>query len=219
MKFPVAAIILAAGLVIHGPTATAQFAEGDLVVIRVGTGSASLSSASTPVFLDEYRTGGLRVRSLPMPQAENGGQQPFTLSGNATSEGGLSLSKDGRFLVCAGYGAAPGISAISSSSSSSVNRVVARTDATVAVAARGGVEEDGPDRLKPAGTEREPRGTNPSIVSGIGDDERSRNDVPLAAARVNRNVEHPAGRRTFGQYPAVRGHAVMRDHASVGTAE
>ena len=133
MKFPVAAIILAAGLVIHGPTATAQFAEGDLVVIRVGTGSASLSSASTPVFLDEYRTGGLRVRSLPMPQAEIGGQQPFTLSGNATSEGGLSLSKDGRFLVCAGYGAAPGISAISSSSSSSVNRVVARTDATGAV--------------------------------------------------------------------------------------
>lgn len=52
-----------------------------------------------------------------------------TLSRLASVEGQLSRSSDGKYLILAGYAAAPGSKDISSSSSATYNRVVGRIDA------------------------------------------------------------------------------------------
>ena len=106
--------------------AAAQIAPGNLVVLRVGTGAAPLTNAGTQCFLDEYTPAGAFVQTVPLPTVLNGLQQPFVCSGTATSEGGLTQSVDGRFLVAMGYGAAPGTASIAGTSGSSVPRVCAR---------------------------------------------------------------------------------------------
>src|SRR5947207_15983523 len=67
----------------------AAFRPGDLVIYRVGTGAAALTSASTPVFLDEYTTSGSLVQSIALPTSSGSGStpNPLTSSGTATSEG------------------------------------------------------------------------------------------------------------------------------------
>ena len=103
----------------------------NVVVVRVGDGSAALTNGSTAVFLEEHNavTGAL-VSTTALPTAANGAQYPLTMSGTATSEGELSLSDDGHFLSLAGYGVAPGTAAVSSTSAATVPRIVARLDAT-----------------------------------------------------------------------------------------
>jgi hypothetical protein len=113
-------------------------ANATFVVVRVGDGAAALSNASTAVFLEERNTsdGSLVVSAqnpLALPIAASGSNQPLTMSGTATSEGGLSLSQDGKYLVLAGYAAAPGVGSISSSNSAMTNRVVGRVDAMGAI--------------------------------------------------------------------------------------
>src|ERR1700730_5110108 len=50
------------------------FSQNDLVVERFGDGSASLTSASTAVFLDEFTTsGGSAVNTVALPTAAGGG--------------------------------------------------------------------------------------------------------------------------------------------------
>lgn len=107
---------------------SAPFTPGNLVVVRVGDGSASLSSASTPAFLLEYTLSGTLVQTIPLPTSASGNNRALTLSGTATSEGFLTLSVDGRYLTMMGYDAPPGVSSIASTASSTYNRVVARID-------------------------------------------------------------------------------------------
>src|SRR3954471_6125404 len=83
--------------------ATGGFTLGNLVVYRVGDGSAALGSGATAVFLDEYTTAGALVQSIPMPTTVNGVQKRLTASGSATTEGFLTQSADGRFIVLTGY--------------------------------------------------------------------------------------------------------------------
>jgi predicted extracellular nuclease len=109
-------------------SSASDFAPGDLVVVRVGAGTAALSSAATAVFLDEYTPAGVLVRSVPLPTATAGGNHRLTMSGSATSEGGLSLSADGHFLSLAGYDADPGTASIASTTTPATPRVVARVD-------------------------------------------------------------------------------------------
>lgn len=106
--------------------AAAQITPGNLVVLRIGTGASALTNAGTQVFLDEYTAAGAFVQTVPMPTLLNGAQQPFVCSGTATSEGGLTQSVDGRYLVAMGYGAAPGTASIAGTASASVPRVCAR---------------------------------------------------------------------------------------------
>src|SRR5204862_488216 len=54
---------------------------------------------------------------------------PLTNSGSASSEGALSLSGDGRFLVLAGYAAPPGTAGVAGSTTAAVRRVIGRIDA------------------------------------------------------------------------------------------
>src|SRR3954454_10495055 len=101
-----ASLLVATGMVAlqaaaAGPATAAGFTGGDLVVVRVGTGSGALSSAAAAVFLDEYDPAGALVRSVPLPTAAAGSNAPLTLSGSAASEGALAPSTDGRDLVLA----------------------------------------------------------------------------------------------------------------------
>jgi hypothetical protein len=96
-------------------------------VVRIGDGSGTLTSAATPVFVEEHKLDGTLVgTALALPTAAAGGNFPFTNSGSASSEGGLSLSGDGRYLTLAGYNATPGTLTVASSASP---REVARVDA------------------------------------------------------------------------------------------
>lgn len=104
------------------------FTIGNLVVVRVGDGTAPLTNASTATFLDEYTPAGVLVQTLAMPTTASGANQPFTNSGTATSEGFLNVSQNGVYLTLAGYAAAPGTAAIATSPASVVARVIARVD-------------------------------------------------------------------------------------------
>jgi hypothetical protein len=103
----------------------APFTLGNIVVARVGNGSAVLSAAATEVFLDEYTPSGRLVQSISMPTFVSGRNRILTASGNVTSELGMTRSADGRYLVLTGYSAATGTSAaVASSSSTDITRVI-----------------------------------------------------------------------------------------------
>jgi hypothetical protein len=108
--------------------ASAAFIPGNLVVLQAGDGTASLSGNATPVVLREMQTNGTVVSSVVMPIAASGANQPFTVSGSATSEGFLTLSSDGQYLTAAGYGVIPGTVTPQTSTAATAPRVVARID-------------------------------------------------------------------------------------------
>src|SRR5437870_11935917 len=87
----------------------AAFTPGNLVIYRVGDGSAAITSAATAVFLDEYTTaGGSPVQSIAMPTVVNGSNKRLTAAGTSTSEGLLTRSVDGNYLTATGYDTAVG---------------------------------------------------------------------------------------------------------------
>jgi hypothetical protein len=96
--------------------------------VRIGDGSATLSSAASPVFIEERKLDGTLLGTVALPTAVSGANQPFTLSGTANSEGALTLSASGQYLVMAGYAATVGTATVKSTQSSVVPRVVARID-------------------------------------------------------------------------------------------
>jgi len=97
-------------------------------VVRVGTGTGSLSSNSAAVFVEERRIDGSLVGTVPLPTTAALPQRPLTMSGSATSEGALSLSSDGRYLALAGYATGEGTPSVASTLSATTNRVVGRID-------------------------------------------------------------------------------------------
>ena len=105
----------------------APFTPGNIVVSRVGTG-ATLSSAATAIFLEEYTPTGTLVQTIPMPTAVSGAHAPLTVQGTATTEGIVTRSQDGAFLVLGGYGTVPGTAAPSGVASATINRVVGLVD-------------------------------------------------------------------------------------------
>ncbi|KAJ3118925.1 hypothetical protein HK098_005816, partial [Nowakowskiella sp. JEL0407] len=106
------------------PVRALSFTEGNLVVRRVGTGAAALTSAATSGFLDEYDTTGTKIQSISCS---------ITTSGSATSEGALSLSPNGRYLVYVGYVATAGTASITGTTTTANPRAigVASPDGTI----------------------------------------------------------------------------------------
>ena len=90
----------------------AAFTAGNLVIYRVGEGTAVLGGNATAAFLDEYSPTGTLVQSKALPTADNGIHQTLTNSGSATSEGQLNRSSDGKCLVFGGYDATPGTNGV-----------------------------------------------------------------------------------------------------------
>ncbi|MFN6193842.1 MAG: hypothetical protein ACK5BN_08480 [Planctomycetota bacterium] len=107
-------------------TAQSPITPGNLIVSRIGDGAAALTSAATARFLDEYTPAGVLVQTIALPTAVAGANRRLTDSGTATSNGFVTQSADGRFLVAAGYDAAPGTAAVTGSASATVQRVIAR---------------------------------------------------------------------------------------------
>jgi hypothetical protein len=101
-----------------------SFTAGNLVVSRVGTGAAALTSASTAIYLDQYdpttAAQASPVHSFPVPR---GGTNVLTTSGSSTAEGQLSRATDGQSISLAGYGAYAGVTAIASTTSAQYARV------------------------------------------------------------------------------------------------
>jgi len=141
-----------------GGDATIDAGPGaSFMVLRVGDGVAALSAAAAPVFLEERRSGdGAIARTINLPIAVNGANQPITIAGNSTTEGALTISGNGQYVSLAGYGAIPGTAAVNGTASAATNRVVARVDknavidtttrldaAFTAVSVRSAVTDDG----------------------------------------------------------------------------
>ncbi len=97
-----------------------------VVVLRVGDGTAALSSSATAGFLETRYLDGTLVNTTNLPTASSGTNAPLTFSGTATSEGLLSNSLDGHYVTLAGYSAGPGTPNVTSSSYATINRVIGR---------------------------------------------------------------------------------------------
>ncbi|HVN86324.1 MAG TPA: hypothetical protein VMW17_15935 [Candidatus Binatia bacterium] len=121
--------------------AHADFTPGNIVAYRVGNGTDTLASTGNPVFLDEYTTAGSFVQTVAIPCSTtsvtgcttplaSGSQKPLIAVGTSSgvSEGLLTLSSDGQYLVLTGYDRNVGGSGnvASSTTASSVPRVVGR---------------------------------------------------------------------------------------------
>ncbi len=98
------------------PVHAAAFTPGNIVVERVGDGSAVLSGTATNVFLDEYTVGGALVQSISLPTAAGSGTTPnqLTESGTASSDGMMTRSVDGKYLILPGFAANLGTASVAS---------------------------------------------------------------------------------------------------------
>jgi hypothetical protein len=106
--------------------AQSPITPGHLIVSRVGDGTAALTNAATARFLVEYQPNGTLVQAIALPTAPSGGNRALTDSGTATSNGFLTQSVDGRYLLTGGYDAALGTASVTGTASATVNRVIAR---------------------------------------------------------------------------------------------
>ena len=88
----------------------APFTAGNIIVYRVGNGSAALTTAAAAVYLDEYTADGSLVQSIAMPTAISGTNNILTARGlgGGRFEGMMNLSVDGKYLVVPGINTAPG---------------------------------------------------------------------------------------------------------------
>ena len=118
-KLLLAGFLLLTFLCLHAGNLT----PGNIVVVRVGDGTAALTNSSTAVFLDEYTTSGTLVQSLPAPTTVSGSNHALTVSGIATSEGSLNLSANGMYLTLTGYDTVVGVATIATGTT---NRTLAR---------------------------------------------------------------------------------------------
>jgi hypothetical protein len=109
---------------------TSGGATSDVVVYRVGDGTAALSSAGTAVFLDQYSAAGALEKSTPMPTTTSGSNHRLVASGTATSEGLITRSVNGHLIVATGYDAAPGTATVVSTTSAATARVVGLLNAS-----------------------------------------------------------------------------------------
>jgi hypothetical protein len=81
------------------------FTPGDLVVTQIGANgnTTTLTKNGTDSYLHEFSTTGSDIQTLALPTTASGSNNPLTIGGTAGSEGALSLSSNGQFLVVAGY--------------------------------------------------------------------------------------------------------------------
>lgn len=118
----------------------------EFLVVRVGDSAAAPTANAAAVFVERHKIadGALVGSPIALPTAVNGTSRRLTISGTALSEGALTRSANGAYALLAGYDAAVGTAGVSSSSSSTVNRVIGRiapdnsVDTTTAFDALGG---------------------------------------------------------------------------------
>jgi hypothetical protein len=92
-------------------TYTGSFTAGNLVVSRMGAGTAYPATSGTTyeVFLEELTPTGTSVFTYPMPTV---GSKRLTQAASSTAEGFITRTPNGEAIVFAGYDAAPGVTAL-----------------------------------------------------------------------------------------------------------
>ena len=77
--------------------ALADFASGNIAILRLGDGTSAVSDLAQALFLDEYDS---VTGSLIDPHATpSTGSAALTLCGSGGHDGHLTLSSDGRYLI------------------------------------------------------------------------------------------------------------------------
>jgi hypothetical protein len=116
----------------------APFTQGNLVIYRVGDGTSLLTNQGNYAYLDELTTNGTLVQSIPLTQnqftdGKGVTQFPIINSGAALSEGLITLSTDGRYVVFSGYAASTNWSGtpanLTTGAGAFISRVVGRAGA------------------------------------------------------------------------------------------
>lgn len=131
-------VTLCALLLNAGAALAASFTPGNLVIYRVGDGVGTLSNTGAKVFLDEYTTNGTLVQSIELPSDPSDPNQ-LVASGTATSEGFITRSTDGLYLLLTGYrpNPFPYTSSLPGTAGTTVNRVIGRVSAAGTLATMG----------------------------------------------------------------------------------
>jgi len=118
-----------------GMAATAQnFNPSNLVVFRAGDGTASIATnIAAPIVIDEFTVNGTLVQSVALPTVTNGNNKRILTSGTSTSEGQITRSTNGLYLLAMGYDAdlgtvGTGTTSLSGSPTATTNRIIARID-------------------------------------------------------------------------------------------
>ena len=102
--------------------AEAQFTPGNIVVLQAGDGATALANTGNAIVLKEYNTTGTSTYSVGITTSTASGN-PLIISGSATSEGGLSLTPNGKYLIFTGYAQTlPAASSLANGASSTYNR-------------------------------------------------------------------------------------------------
>lgn len=111
-----------------GPDLASATDPTELMVVRLGDGAAVLTSSAAAVFVERRKIadGSLVGAPIALPTAVNGTTRRLTLSGTALSEGALTRSVNGRFVLLGGYDTNVGTAGVTTSSSATINRVVGR---------------------------------------------------------------------------------------------
>ena len=104
----------------------APFTPGNLVVVRIGDGTAPLTSAATVTFLLEYTPAGVLVQTIALPTAAAGTNSILTNSGSSSTDALLTRSVNGAYLLLTGYDAAVGTLAVAGTASATNNRIIGR---------------------------------------------------------------------------------------------
>lgn len=109
-------------------SASAQFTPTNVVVLQAGDGTNALANTGNAIILKEYSPLGGMTYSMAVPST---GTNALIVSGSATSEGGLMLSPNRKYLVFGGYKQAlPNATALAGSSSTLINRSIGIVNAT-----------------------------------------------------------------------------------------
>lgn len=128
MKFILLLLSFTVTIFISKTTAQA-FGANNIVVLRVGSGTAALSNVGAPVYLDEFTTNGILVRSVSINNTSAIGK--LVLTGNSLNEGFMTRSANKNYLVFGGYDTLIGGSGMASSST--INKTIAFVDANAVV--------------------------------------------------------------------------------------
>lgn len=117
-------LAIAIGLGTVGST-FAQLIPGNLVVLRVGDGATGLTANTTQTSLLQFDTTGAPVGTpIVLPTA---GAGAITNTGNSTTEGALSRSADGQFLLFGSY-LTPAGNAAAAGTAANFQRAIVRVD-------------------------------------------------------------------------------------------
>jgi hypothetical protein len=153
-------LLIACFLIPFGVNSQAPFKSGNIVVVRLGDGSAiDPQNPTVPMFLDEYTPTGAFVQSVALPTVDNGSNLRMSQVFYNGDISLLTLSPNKEFLTLVGFKASPGTST-SGINSSSFDRTIAKVDYNGAVNSSTAI----------LGTDVVPSGTTGFPMSVITDD-------------------------------------------------